>query len=153
VFLNGTKAYGVFIAPGMGYRNNKPSGTATGDASEGIYAIFDGTHYNSGCCFDYGNAETSSKDTGAGHMEAIYFGTEAFWGSGAGKGPWIMADVGHSILPVFIFLKFVLLFVARERSILRPRCQTKHRRPIHHLAIRHRHRQRCFWQSLGNQRW
>lgn len=97
VNLNGQKAYGVFIAPGMGYRNNAASGTATGDAAEGIYAIFDGTHYNGGCCFDYGNAETSSDDTGAGHMEAIYFGTIKVWGSGAGSGPWIMADLENGL--------------------------------------------------------
>src|ERR671931_2791714 len=66
--LNGQKAYGVFVAPGTGYRNNATSGIATGDAAEGMYAIFDGTHYNGGCCFDYGNAETSSNDTGNGHM-------------------------------------------------------------------------------------
>lgn len=49
VTLNGQKVYGVFISPGTGYRNNKVSGSATGDAAEGMYAIFDGTHYNSGC--------------------------------------------------------------------------------------------------------
>jgi hypothetical protein len=93
----GQKAYGVFVAPGTGYRNNHASGTATGDAPEGIYAVFDGTHFNSGCCFDYGNAETSSDDTGAGHMEAIYFGTEKTWGTGAGSGPWIMADLENGL--------------------------------------------------------
>jgi hypothetical protein len=75
VTLNGKKAYGVFIPPKTGYRNNKAKGTATGDQPQGMYAIFDGTHYNGGCCFDYGNAETNSLDTGSGHMEAIYFGT------------------------------------------------------------------------------
>ncbi|KAH2188009.1 hypothetical protein KXW48_005204 [Aspergillus fumigatus] len=74
VTLNGQKAYGVFISPGTGYRNNAASSTATGDAPEGIYAVLNGTHYNDACCFDYGNAETSSRDTGNGHMEAIYFG-------------------------------------------------------------------------------
>lgn len=64
VTLNGAKAYGVFVSPGTGYRNNKASGTAVGDQSEGMYAVLDGTHYNDGCCFDYGNAETSSTDTG-----------------------------------------------------------------------------------------
>ncbi|KAG5965327.1 hypothetical protein E4U58_002883 [Claviceps cyperi] len=39
------------------------------------------------------NAETSNTDTGAGHMEAIYYGSNTFWGSGAGNGPWIMADL------------------------------------------------------------
>ena len=82
VYLGGKKAYGVYIASGMGYRNNAAVGTAKGDGAQGMYAILDGTHYNGGCCFDYGNAETSSTDTGAGHMEAIYFGNCNVWGSG-----------------------------------------------------------------------
>ena len=98
VYLNSNrKVYGVYVASGTGYRNNKAVGTATGDAAEGIYAIFDGTHHNGGCCFDYGNAETSSGDTGAGHMEAIYFGNCNVWGTGAGSGPWIMADLENGL--------------------------------------------------------
>ncbi|KAJ7031969.1 alpha-L-arabinofuranosidase [Mycena alexandri] len=92
VTLNGQKVYGVFISPGTGYRNDKTNGIATGDAAEGLYAIFDGTHFNGGCCFDYGNAEVSANDTGPGHMEAIYFGT-ARAGAGAGSGPWVLADL------------------------------------------------------------
>lgn len=97
VTLNGQKAYGVFVSPGTGYRNNAASGIATADAAEGMYAVLDGTHYNGGCCFDYGNAETSSTDTGNGHMEAIYFGTETAWGTGAGSGPWLMADLENGL--------------------------------------------------------
>ncbi|KAJ5042113.1 uncharacterized protein L3040_004671 [Drepanopeziza brunnea f. sp. 'multigermtubi'] len=97
VTLNGAKAYGVFISPGTGYSNNNPVGTATGDAAEGIYAILDGTHYNGLCCFDYGNAELNSHDTGNGHMEAIYFGDSTSWGSGAGSGPWIMGDLENGL--------------------------------------------------------
>jgi hypothetical protein len=97
VTLNGQKAYGVFISPGTGYRNNAVSGTATGDAAEGMYAVLDGTHYNDACCFDYGNAETSSTDTGNGHMEAIYFGDNTVWGTGAGSGPWVMADLENGL--------------------------------------------------------
>jgi hypothetical protein len=97
VTLNGQKAYGVFISPGTGYRNNKVSGSATGDAAEGMYAVLDGTHFNDGCCFDYGNAETNNLDTGNGHMEAIYYGTNTIWGSGAGNGPWLMADLENGL--------------------------------------------------------
>ncbi|QGA13602.1 hypothetical protein EYB26_001252 [Talaromyces marneffei] len=97
VTLNGQKAYGVFISPGTGYRNNAVKGTATGDAAEGMYAVLDGTHYNGQCCFDYGNAETSSTDTGNGHMEAIYYGDATYWGSGSGNGPWIMADLENGL--------------------------------------------------------
>lgn len=97
VTLNGQKAYGVFISPGTGYRIDDGNDVATGDASEGMYAVLDGDHYNDACCFDYGNAETSNTDTGAGHMEAIYYGTCEIWGYGAGDGPWIMADLENNL--------------------------------------------------------
>jgi hypothetical protein len=93
----GHKVYGVFISPGMGYRDDSTSGIATGNASEGEYAVLDGTHQNNGCCFDYGNAETNNDDDGAGTMEAIYFGTETAWGTGSGSGPWIMADMENGL--------------------------------------------------------
>src|SRR4051794_26204899 len=95
--VGGHKAYGVFVAPGTGYRNNHTNGIATGDNPEGMYAIFDGTHYNGGCCFDYGNAETNSNDDGNGTMEAIYFGNIKVWGYGSGNGPWIMADLENGL--------------------------------------------------------
>ncbi|MDL4820759.1 alpha-L-arabinofuranosidase B [Actinomadura sp. OS1-43] len=95
--VNGHKAYGVYVGPGTGYRNNHTNGIATGDRPEGMYAVFDGTHYNGACCFDYGNAETDSRDDGNGTMEAIYFGNSKFWGSGTGNGPWIMADLENGL--------------------------------------------------------
>jgi hypothetical protein len=97
IHVGGHAVYGVFIAPGDGYRDDHTSGIATGNASEGEYAVLDGTHFNNGCCFDYGNAETNNDDDGAGTMEAIYFGTEKTWGFGAGNGPWIMADMENGL--------------------------------------------------------
>jgi hypothetical protein len=97
VMAGGHKAYGVYVAAGTGYRDDHTSSIATGDQPEGEYAIFDGTHYNGGCCFDYGNAETSNNDTGNGHMEAIYFGNIKVWGYGTGNGPWIMADMENGL--------------------------------------------------------
>jgi hypothetical protein len=97
VTVGGHKAYGVYVAAGTGYRDDSTSGIATGDNPEGEYAIFDGTHFNAGCCFDYGNAETSNDDTGNGHMEAIYFGNIKVWGFGTGNGPWIMADMENGL--------------------------------------------------------
>ena len=82
ITIGGHKAYGVYITPGTGYRNNDTTGIAIGDQPEGIYAVVDGTHYNGGCCFDYGNAETNSRDDGTGTMETIYFGTNKAWGTG-----------------------------------------------------------------------
>ena len=97
VTVGGHEAYGVYIAPGTGYRDDSTSGIATGDNPEGEYAIFDGTHYNGGCCFDYGNAETNNNDDGNGTMEAIYFGNIKVWGYGTGNGPWIMADMENGL--------------------------------------------------------
>ncbi|WP_441247603.1 alpha-L-arabinofuranosidase B [Kitasatospora sp. McL0602] len=97
VTVGGHKAYGVYVAPGTGYRNDHTNGIATGDQSEGMYAIFNGKHFNGGCCFDYGNAETNDHDTGNGHMEAVYFGNNNVWGSGSGNGPWVMADLENGL--------------------------------------------------------
>ena len=55
ITIGGHKAYGVYIMPGMGFRNNDATGLAINDEPEGIYYVVDGTHYDSGCCFDYGN--------------------------------------------------------------------------------------------------
>jgi non-reducing end alpha-L-arabinofuranosidase len=97
VTLSGHEAYGVFIPAGTGYRDDSTNGIAAGDNPEGEYAIFDGTHYNGGCCFDYGNAETNNNDDGNGTMEAIYFGNIRVWGYGSGNGPWIMADMENGL--------------------------------------------------------
>ena len=93
----GHEVYGVYVAPGTGYRDDSTSDIATGDAAEGEYAVLDGTHYDNGCCYDYGNAETNNDDDGAGAMEAIYFGDATAWGRGSGSGPWIMADMENGL--------------------------------------------------------
>ncbi len=56
-----------------------------------------GALYNGGCCFDYGNMETTSRDDGEGTMEAVYFGTCTIWGKGAGTGPWVMGDLENGL--------------------------------------------------------
>ncbi|RKT74614.1 ricin-type beta-trefoil lectin protein [Saccharothrix variisporea] len=93
VTVGGQKAYGVYISPGTGYRNNRTNGIATGDQPEGIYAVVDGTHYNQWCCFDYGNAQTDGQADRQGIMETVYFGANRQWGYGDGPGPWVMADL------------------------------------------------------------
>ena len=89
--LNGAKVYAAYFEGDMGYRIENTSGVATGNDPETLYMVTGGTHYNAGCCFDYGNAETDALDHGAGTMEAIYFGNSSGWGKGNGTGPWIMA--------------------------------------------------------------
>ena len=97
VTFSGHKVYGVKVVPGIGYRNNKPCGTATGDDPETIYMVLDGAVSNGGCCFDYGNMETSSNDDGEGTMEAVYFGKCTIWGKGDGDGPWVMGDLENGL--------------------------------------------------------
>ncbi len=98
VTVMGHKVYGVFIAPGMGLRNDNPHGTAVDDQAEGQYWVVNGHHYNGGCCFDYGNAETDSHDDGAGTMETAYFGNATPWYHGPPPDPWIMTDQENNLV-------------------------------------------------------
>ncbi len=98
ITIMGHKAYGVFIEPGMGLRQNDVHGTAVDDQAEGQYWVIDGHHYNSGCCFDYGNAEIDSRDDGNGTMETTYFGNATAWYHGNPPGPWIMTDQENNLV-------------------------------------------------------
>src|SRR5216683_1907397 len=98
VTIGGRKAYGVFIEPGMGLRDDDTTGIATGDQPEGMYWVLDGQHFNDGCCFDYGNAEIDSRDDGNGTMETSYFGNATAWYHGSPPGPWIMTDQENNLV-------------------------------------------------------
>ncbi len=98
VTLMGHKVYGIFIEPGMGLRWNDAKGTAVDDQAQGQYWVVNGHHYNSGCCFDYGNAETDSRDDGDGTMETTYYGNATAWYKGDGPGPWIMTDQENNLV-------------------------------------------------------
>ena len=98
VTIMGHKAYGVFIAPGMGLRQNDAKGTAVDDQAEGQYWVISGHHYNDGCCFDYGNAETDSRDDDNGTMETTYYGNATAWYRGNPPGPWIMTDQENNLV-------------------------------------------------------
>ena len=98
ITIMGHKVYGVFIAPGMGLRWNDAKGTAVDDQAQGQYWVVNGHHYNSGCCFDYGNAETDSRDDGDGTMETTYYGNANAWYHGQAPGPWIMTDQENNLV-------------------------------------------------------
>lgn len=98
VTLGGHKVYGVFFVPGMGMRQNDTHGVAVDDQAEGQYWVINGHHYNSGCCFDYGNAETDSRDDGDGTMETTYYGNQPLWFHGEAPGPWIMTDQENNLI-------------------------------------------------------
>ncbi len=95
--VSGHKVYGLYVTPGVGYRDDSTSGVAKNGAPEGMYMVVSGTHFNNQCCFDYGNAETSNTDTGNGHMDAVNFGTECEFAPCSGSGPWVMADLENGL--------------------------------------------------------
>jgi hypothetical protein len=98
ITIAGHKVYGVFISPGMGLRKDNPKGTAVDDQAEGQYWVINGRHYNSGCCFDYGNAEIDSRDDDNGTMETAYYGNAVPWFAGNSHGPWIMTDQENNLV-------------------------------------------------------
>jgi hypothetical protein len=98
ITISGHKAYGVFIEPGMGLRNDDPAGTAVDDQPEGEYWVIDGHHFNDGCCYDYGNAEIDSRDDGNGTMETTYYGNATAWYRGPAPGPWVMTDQENNLV-------------------------------------------------------
>ena len=97
VMAGGHKAYGLYIAGQTGYRDNSTRGVAVNGEPEGMYMVASGTHVNSGCCFDFGNAEANSDDNGNGHMDAVNLGTECYFTPCSGSGPWVEADMENGL--------------------------------------------------------
>jgi hypothetical protein len=97
IVAGGHAVYGLYISSRNGYRNNATSGVATGGNPEGMYMVASGTHVNDGCCFDYGNAETNTRDTGNGHMDAVNLSTTCYFSPCTGSGPWVEADLENGL--------------------------------------------------------
>ncbi|HVQ93038.1 MAG TPA: alpha-L-arabinofuranosidase B [Mycobacteriales bacterium] len=97
VTAGGHLVYGASFSGRMGYRHRAASGVAVNGQPEGMYMVTSGTHFNSACCFDYGNVEVPIADTGNGHMDAIYFGTLCWFAPCNGSGPWVMADLENGL--------------------------------------------------------
>jgi len=93
----GSAVYAAYFEGGMGYRIDTTKGVARDNDPETIYMVTSGTHFNGGCCFDYGNAESDNNDDGKSTMEALYFGNSTGWGRGADNGPWVMADLENGL--------------------------------------------------------
>jgi hypothetical protein len=96
--ISGNKVYALYIKPNNSYwRDGSKSGLPLGAAPEAMYMVTSGTHSNGGCCFDYGNSESDRKADGAGAMDAINLSSTTAWGTGAGSGPWVMADLEYGL--------------------------------------------------------
>jgi hypothetical protein len=97
--INGHKAYSLFTRPSQAYwRDGSKSGMPLGAAPQGVYMVTSGKHFNNGCCYNYGTAQLSRTYEGGPTMDSVYFGNCTIWGSGAGQGPWVMADMEDGIV-------------------------------------------------------
>nr|WP_246233155.1 arabinofuranosidase catalytic domain-containing protein [Nakamurella aerolata] len=98
ITINGSKAYGLYLPPGVAYRRSSrvTTGTARGSNPESLYEVASGTNVNSACCSDFGNVETDTVDTGAGHMNTLNLSTLGAVGA-TGHGPWVQADLEEGV--------------------------------------------------------
>ncbi len=79
-----------------GYSNRTAVGTPVGDEPQTVYALYDGKHYNTGCCFEFGSAEKTPVQVG-GSMEAVYYGCNDTHPPlpPCEKGPYAYSDLEH----------------------------------------------------------
>jgi non-reducing end alpha-L-arabinofuranosidase len=93
LYVSGHKVYSAYLSVGNAYWvDGSAKGMPLASSPQGIYMVTSGTHYGSGCCFDYGNAETTRTYAGLATADALNFSSCTIWGTGAGSGPWVMAD-------------------------------------------------------------
>jgi len=98
VTVDGHHVYGIKITQGVGYRDNVTHGIATDGEPESMYMVTSAKGVNSGCCFDFGNAETNNDDNGNGHMDALNFSTRCVRFSPCyGTGPWVQVDLENGL--------------------------------------------------------
>lgn len=86
----GKDVYSLFMEARQGYRISTVGAGMPKDAEpQGIYMLADGTRVGTACCWDFGNVTTNPKSYA--EMNTLFFGS-AYWGRGAGNGPWFGAD-------------------------------------------------------------
>lgn len=93
--VGGNAVYGLFMEDREGYRNNEAVNTPEGEEEFGAYSVVAGTGTRQqvapGCCWNFGIASRDNCFGPTGMMASLMFG-RAFWGAGAGQGPWFMGD-------------------------------------------------------------
>ncbi|HTV23302.1 MAG TPA: arabinofuranosidase catalytic domain-containing protein [Polyangiaceae bacterium] len=93
--VGGNDVRGLFMEAHEGYRNNDAVNTPEGQDEAGVYMLAAGTGSRplppSGCCWNFGIASRDNCYGPTGMMHALFLGT-AYWGRGAGSGPWFMGD-------------------------------------------------------------
>jgi non-reducing end alpha-L-arabinofuranosidase len=88
--VGGNNVFSLFMEARQGYRQTiAGNGMPRAREPQGIYMLADGTRAGTACCWDFGNVIPDP--TTYATMNTLFLGT-AFWGRGAGTGPWFMAD-------------------------------------------------------------
>lgn len=88
--VGGNDVYSLYMEVRHGYRQTiAGNGMPRGQEPQGIYMLADGTRVGTACCWDFGNV--TPDPTQYHTMNTLFLG-QAFWGRGAGAGPWFMAD-------------------------------------------------------------
>jgi non-reducing end alpha-L-arabinofuranosidase len=94
VRVGGQLAYGLDVTPGVGYRDDQATGLALGSGAQSVYMVTSAQGTDSGCCFDFGNAETGVRDDGDAHMDAVNVSSWCVRPQPCqGPGPWVQADL------------------------------------------------------------
>ncbi len=97
--VGGHQVYSLFTRPSQAYWNDgSQNGMPLGSEPQGVYMVTSGTHYNDGCCYDYGSGQLDRTYNGGPMMDTIYFGSCTIWATGAGEGPWVMADMEDGMI-------------------------------------------------------
>jgi hypothetical protein len=92
--VGGHNVYSLYLKQAQAYwKDGSKTGMPIGKDPQGIYMVTSGKHFGSGCCFDYGNGETSRTYVAGPSMDALNFSNCTIWGTGNGSGPWVMADL------------------------------------------------------------
>jgi hypothetical protein len=89
--VRGHEVYALFTGVEEGYRNNEAVDTPERGEEQGVYIVADGTQAGQACCWDFGTGTRDNCYGPTGATNALFLGT-AYWGTGAGDGPWFMAD-------------------------------------------------------------
>jgi len=94
LMVGGHKVYALYTNTSQAYwRDGSATGMPLAASPQSVYVVTSGKHFNTGCCYDYGNGEVSRTYVPGNSMDALYFGSGTQWGSGNGSGPWVMADL------------------------------------------------------------
>ncbi|HEX6272776.1 MAG TPA: arabinofuranosidase catalytic domain-containing protein [Polyangiaceae bacterium] len=91
VTVAGHELYSLYLEPRQGYRLPRlGDGVPRRTESQGIYLLADGTRAGRACCWEFGNVAPNPRTFNVSN--ALFFGGDIGDGSGAGEGPWFMAD-------------------------------------------------------------